>query len=286
MDYDYYNAIQLNRIEKIVKSDPNKAITMLENYLENYPYDYHAWFLYISDLIILKKLYTASTIINEVKSRFMCDNNVVRHEDRVYKFKRNLFLNELKLLCYQDKYDDAYNLLLNNKEYAKEFNIGRVIVFLNKKLQRKDLTVDNNNIYVYDQIENYKEEKMRKYIYKHSYKYNESTDTKDNNIFVSNFDYSLVLEEIKKYIPSENKLYLGIIEDIYVFKFDLCGTDDNKWTDYFKVVCLHNTNNIITITPVLGYDKLPYIDLNYLRKDNNKVKKISMIDKFNKRYKK
>ena len=250
MEYEYYNVTQINRIESITKNEPEKAIELLEEYLKKYQYDYHAWFLYIADLIIVKRLDDAENIINDVKLRFSCDSKVINYPDRVDVYKRSMFLNELKLFCYQNKYEKAYNYIMTNKEFAKEFNIGRVMIFLKKILGKNKPYMEYDNLYVYDQINDYDEDRMRKYIYKHSYKYNESADKKDYNIFAPDFDYNTIIEEIKKYIPSDNKLYYGIVEDIYIFKYDLCGTENNKWTDYFKVVCIHGTSNIITISPV------------------------------------
>ena len=59
-----------------------------------------------------------------------------------------------------------------------------------------------------------------------------------------------------------------------------------KITDYFKVICFHNTSNFITMLPVAEGEFLPHVDLNYmLSESNHKVKIKSQIDKFNQRYK-
>ena len=56
--------------------------------------------------------------------------------------------------------------------------------------------------------------------------------------------------------------------------------------NYFQVVTLHGTNNIITMYPATSCEYLSYIDLNYLKKDkkNAKTKTRSQIEKFNARY--
>ena len=90
---------------------------------------------------------------------------------------------------------------------------------------------------------------------------------------------------MKKYIPSDKKLYWGFYDNIYYFKYDGCGRDNTKLVNYIKVVCLDDTNNIITICPVVGSDNMPHIDLNYIKKEEPvKVKVKSQIDKFNQRY--
>ena len=57
--------------------------------------------------------------------------------------------------------------------------------------------------------------------------------------------------------------------------------------DYFKVFCFNdNNNNIISMCPSNHCECLPYVDLNYLKEnDKPKVKTISQIEKFNRRYK-
>ena len=71
-------------------------------------------------------------------------------------------------------------------------------------------------------------------------------------------------------------------EDDYIFQYDNCGRDKNRVVDRFKVICFHDTDEIITMCPVFGYDGYPSVDLNYLR--NEKTKKRNMIDRFNSRY--
>ena len=103
-------------------------------------------------------------------------------------------------------------------------------------------------------------------------------------MFVSKFPINKVLEEIKKYIPSDKRIYNGFYQDTYIFKYDYCGKDDNKAADYFKVICFHNTSDFITMCPSTNCQYLPCIDLNYMAKEKPKQKQLSQIEKFNKRY--
>ena len=86
-------------------------------------------------------------------------------------------------------------------------------------------------------------------------------------------------------IPNENKLSWGFIEDTYIFKYDGCGRDNDRLVDYFKVVTFKNSKDIITMCPSCDCEEFSHVDLNYLNdKEEQKVKKISQIDKFYKRY--
>ena len=87
-------------------------------------------------------------------------------------------------------------------------------------------------------------------------------------------------------MPSDKRLFAGTYDDTYIFKYDNCGRDNNKSVDFFRVVCFHDTNEIITLCPASECECLPYVDLNYLIRDNEipKVKRLSQTEKFKQRY--
>ena len=115
------------------------------------------------------------------------------------------------------------------------------------------------------------------------------TDTREisTSIFYEDFPINEIITEIKKYIRNGiPKLCPHLYTNMYVFKFDNCGIDTGIPTDFFKVVCFHNTVEFITMCPSTGCEELPYIDLNYLArtKEGAKSRCLSQIDKFNRRY--
>ena len=72
-----------------------------------------------------------------------------------------------------------------------------------------------------------------------------------------------------------NRVYYDNLEDNYIFKYG---------KSYYKVICLHNTYNIIYIEIINNGFNYNYIDLTYIDYNSN-IKRLSQIDKFNKRYK-
>ena len=96
----------------------------------------------------------------------------------------------------------------------------------------------------------------------------------------------LVLKEIKRNINLDNKYFYGFFEDKYFFRYDGCGEAFHKNADYFEVITIHNTNNILTIYPSLDGKFHNNIDLNYILLEDVPTRKLSQIDKFNQRYKK
>ena len=71
---------------------------------------------------------------------------------------------------------------------------------------------------------------------------------------------------------------------MYIYKYDFCGKDKNKNTDFIKVIACHDTDNFITMCPCIEGEYLDYVDLNYLKEDKTKQKCLRGIDRFNKRY--
>ena len=68
-------------------------------------------------------------------------------------------------------------------------------------------------------------------------KYNTDLEKPNKLLFSSDFPIDKVVEEVKKYIPSNKRLCEGVFEDHYIFKYDMCGRVNQKPEDYFKVIC-------------------------------------------------
>ena len=194
------------------------------------------------------------------------------------------------LFGYFEKYDELYKLYLDNKAYIdnSKLNLQYINFYCRKKMGlsnngRKNMVSG----YMYGQMEEYSEGKFLEHIKKHMADYNMGLDKPNDNIFAPDFPIEKIVSEAKKYIPSDKGLFPGFLEDDYVFKYDSCGRDRNRVVDYFKVICFHNTSDFITMCPVYGYERYPYIDLNYIKKDDDiKIKRRSQLDKFNSRYNK
>ena len=76
--------------------------------------------------------------------------------------------------------------------------------------------------------------------------------------------------------------------EIYYFGVSNIGYINNINCNFIKVVVIPNTNNIISMYPTneVDYNYISNLNIDYdkLFERNNKVKTISRIDKFNKRY--
>lgn len=283
MNLKYHNRkLFLNALETI-KINPWDTKIKLEEYLELYPKDYLVYSHYASVLIMLGLLNEAEEILNYGEI-LIKKENTINLGNKKSSLEHGIFITKLKLLSYQGKYDELYELLDKNKDYISDRNLNAITFYSKKK--KGILKKDKSNIktYLFRQIVDYSEEEFFEHLKKHK-KYSDNSIS----IFNESFPLEQALEEIKKYLLTDKRLYIDFFLDLYIFKYDACGKKNNITTNYFKVYCLHDTTDIITMYPALECQNLPYnIDLNYLLLNDckAKVKRRSQIDKFNERYKK
>ena len=203
--------------------------------------------------------------------------------------KTNIIFCYFKLLSYQHKYSELYKFFNDYFSIIIDLKLTSLVFFCRKKLNLLDSESRDGNTYLYRQIIEYKNDDFLEHIKKHLADFNKDLDNPNSSIFSTDFPIDNVIETVKKCIPSSKRLFTGFYEDTYVFKYDCCGRVNNKSTNYFKVICFNDTNDIITMCPSLNCEELPYIDINHLNSiihtENCKVKRLSQTDKFNQRYK-
>ena len=271
-------------------SDPISAKKMFEEYLEKYPYDYSAYSYYISVLITLNKIDEALRWYMLVNKAANSDKKYREDKRKVKIFENSMAINTIRILGYQGRWEELKEFYknLDNEKLKKGY---KIIPFLADNMVEETKYKKNDKYpYLYNQIIEYSEEDFRNHIEKHLSNEDNKDDKYSDAIFVEDFPIERVIEETKKYIPSKYFLCHGFFDDKYTFKYDECGRDGKKLVDYFQVVTFHNTSNYITMYPSCKCENYPAINLNYLNiekeKPKSKVKHLSQIDKFNKRYNK
>lgn len=275
---EYYNNNKLNKAIKNIKRDPFNSEIMLREYLDEYPMDYFSYTHYIYNLIIIGKLDDAIELLHYLETKCKYDRFFERNYLRKEKLLNDIVILKYRILAQEGDYEQLYDYYKNTfNTLDKEFE--NITYYCQKKLGLLNENRDNKR-YTIRQIINYHEDDFFKHIRKHI-----SDFSDNNNLFYSNFPIDSVINEVKSIIPSDKNLSYGIFEDTYVFKYDDCGRDGNRITNYFIVVCFHNTNELITALPVYGIENCPYTNLNFLKKEN-KIKILSQTDKFNMRLKK
>jgi len=286
MNNKYFDKWEFQKAMSLMETDPYQANEVLKDYLQEYPKDYSIATYYISNLITIGRFNEAQHELNELEKNVKSDRQFMNQDDKVINLKRNILFARLKLLSYLEKYDEVYAIISKHPREIEKLDLNTFVYYCKSKLGKLDASKKYYKSYLYKQIAKYSEEDFREHIKKHLADYNTGIDDPNNYVFYASFPHEKILEEIKKYIPSDKRILPGIFENVYVFKYDSCGRANNKIVDYFKVVCFHNTRNIITVCPVSDAQNLPYIDLNYMVENENKVsKKMGQIEKFNKRFK-
>lgn len=284
MNKNHFNIWEFRQALYLSETDPLSARSLYEEYLKKHPNDYSAYPFYCSNLITIGELELAEKMLDYVEDACQKDEMFLKSH-RFKKFKYNMFFSRIKLLSFQERYEELYNLYLENINMDKEKDLNSVWFYAKKRTGRLNDEKRDVNSYLFKQIVRYEEEDFYHHIEKHLANSNKDLDDPNSAIFEEGFPLRDVVEEIKKYIPSNKRLFLGFYDNRYYFKYDECGRVDRRIVNYFEVVCLNNSQDFITMCPTVGNDNLPYIDLNYMKKEEPvKVKRISQTDKFNRRY--
>jgi len=285
MEAKYFNSWEFKQALDLTETDPLYARVLYEQYVKKYPRDYSAYLYYCSLLITLGELDLAEKMLNYIKIEFNTDKAFKQFDKKNDTYKTYIFT-KLKLLSYQGKYEELYNCCMQNIKEIKIRNMNSVLFYAMKQTGRLNPDKRDENSYLFKQLVRYEETDFLNHIKKHLAEYNENIENPNSNIFVPGFPIEKVIEEVKKHIPNEKRLYWGFYDDIYCFKYDGCGRQNSKLVNYFKVICVHDTKEFITMCPVVGSENFPHIDLNYMKEESEgpKVKRLSQIDKFNKKY--
>ena len=295
MKNKYYDENEFKYILTFLETNILLAKTKLEEYLEKYPKDHCAYSYYASVLITLGEFENAEKILNYAEILINSDKKLRNKINKISyeKNKANIIKNKLRLLCYQEKYYELYNYYQKyQSEIAKiEFEIAPCFFYCRKKLGLLEENRRANHSYSFRQIVRYEEDDFLEHIKKYLEPYTQDVDKTKLKLFNPDFPIEELIKEVKKYILSSSRLYPSFYVDSYVFKYNECGKVNGKSVDYFRVVCIHNTSDIITIYPDVDCQALPHTDLNYMNKYYSQPKTLSLkhkglsqIEKFNLRY--
>lgn len=272
MKNKYYNTSALNMAyEKFNQYDIYYALAEVQKYLKKYPNDIRTIIFYCHILLKINELEIVQEYLNTIE---LLDKSS-EYESEILKIK--LYLNS-----YQGNFDECKKIL-QNPISSRKCRLS-FLTYLKKQLGNLAKENTKNEKYICKQINSYDEQMAIEHIKKH---FNNGLCEFDdiNSIFNDSFPLEDIINKIKEILPNEQKINSRGFENEYIFKYDKCGTVSGVSTDYFFVCTIQNTNHIITIYPCLNTGKLPFTDLNdYEKESNGKIKRISQIEKFNKRY--
>lgn len=254
----------------------DKAYSEYQNYFESFPDNYFARIGYIDLLLKMSRFDEASEVFTLVKAHF---------DELEEKSKNFLSFLELRYLCCINDWESAYKFLKTD-EYLYLDHEERVFeVLLCKKLDipcKEDYTLSKER-YVYDLAHNYDYGAVMNHIVHGHTLYDEDFD-KDNSYFDKSVDLIKLYDEVKDKLSSNIRICWDLTTDHYIFKYDNVGLCDNSNTNYFRVITFVGTDQILTMYPCNSYGFPNCLDITPEIVNDGKVKRLTGLDKFNKRY--
>lgn len=240
-------------------------------YLDRYPSDINLRFMRARAYRKLGKFNEAIQDLNYILKLGYNDHAIL--ELYFIYYYLNMYKEALELLplIYEKRPINAYSVSISETVMKKE--LGMEIKL--KKGARCD--------YIRGQILNYSTEEAINHLNKHI------NSTEENiSCFNEGIDIKYLFDIVRQNIDSSKKVNTEEIMEIHYFGIGNIGISNNTPCNFIKVVVIPNTNNIISMYPTnnVDYNYVSNIEVDYdkLFKRDNKVKTMSRIDKFNKKY--
>lgn len=270
-DRNFYQKGFYIKIRNLFKSNKyNAFIKEANEYLSLFPNDTHVRFMRAKAYRYLNRF---DECIEDLKYNLNFDDQGYTLTELFYVYYYlNMYQEALKLLpeLYERKNIKPHSLsiaeLVMKKQLGLEVNV--------KKGARCD--------YIKEQILDYNEDVVLSHISEHK-------DNKEEICrFNDNINLNYLFNLIRNNIDNTKKVNTEEILEFHYFGISNIGYIENNICNFIKVVVIPNTNKIISMYPTdevdANYITNIEIDYNKLFKRENKVKTLSRIDKFNKKY--
>ena len=293
-----FNSEVRKYIISLIEINPYLAKKEFKEYLDVYDEDYYAVDKYVNTLIILGEFDEAEEQLKILEELIQRVSSLKRKPGVIEFLIGRVFINKMNLLCRQEKFEELYKYYNENYKLIQNL-LGNyfegLMIFCKCKLGIIDLetTKKHPTSSLSKQIINYDEnaffELVKRRIEVSPNTTGNFTAVHEDGVFVENFPLDEIVKKIKSIILSKDdkRLYYNFATCHYIFKYNNCGKVNGESTNYFRVVCLQNTNQIITMYPAVGCENLPCVDLNkrYDSLDDKPlIKKRNRVEEFNRRF--
>ena len=231
---------------------------------------------------VYKKLEMFNEAIADLKYILSVDN------------KNNHALSELYFVLYQTKeYEEAMNLLpvVYSLRSIRPESLYTTELVMRKALNLPiDMKKGFHGDYVTDQLVSYDKNRAIEHVKAHLY--SNLNINSDISYFSQNIDIEALFEIVSKSLKTAKRVNTEEVLERYYFTISNIGIYNKESCNYIKVVVEPNTNNIITMYPIVAvdYNYLSMLDCDDYKIifkvcEKEKVKTLSRIDKFNMKYK-
>lgn len=244
----FFNIQEFKNAHSTHESAPYVALKRLSDYLERYPLDSSAR-IYYADILV-----KVGRFDDALKELDKCNEDIenIRDKNKRTLQKKKMNFVKVKALMYLERYKEAYYL---------HAMLG-TIPPMKTELFCCTHILNPTNLRIKEYISAIKKQ-YKRYL----------TDKEKSYSFASDFPLEEVKAEIeRRYLTPEKCLFPGYYSNLYIFRYNSCGTVDGKSVNYFRVYCLHGTNHlhetdiIMFISPCDYGENIPEtIDLNYMK---------------------
>lgn len=282
---NYFNEKSSLNIKKYIdKEDYQKALSLIYDYMEDYPEDTFVMFNYVDVLLRLGRYKEAEEVLCSIDL-----DELKKVPEKKEKRQEYMALFKLKIAVAMERYEEAYKIIEDNQEIfdRRGYQLNADKFILLRKLGKEPPEELKMEIWTYllSQSYQYSEEDFYDHIQKHLF-----DQTEDNNtgaVFCKDFPYKKVVEELKEKIKGVNCELDSITVGKYNIKYDNCGYVNGKLVNTFRMVVFVNTTDFITMFPYDNPHIEPHFDITpTIELDKPKQKRLSQIEKFNLKYNK
>ena len=206
MKNKHFEEWEFKKIVALFKIDPYASKIKFEHYLQRYPKDYSVHSYYAYNLLVIGEYKEAERVLNWIELNSKSDSQFLENSKFIKEFMNNLILNKIRLLSYQERYEELLKLLYQEKiEGTNDFDFELLEIYCKKKLGLLDIKRDGKP-YLIRQLVLYDEYDFLDHILKHTASFYRNTTDPEIGIFDSTFPLKSIINEVKKYIPSEKAL--------------------------------------------------------------------------------
>ena len=258
----------------LAKGDILSAQKLIFNYLKVCPNDSLLVHLLVVSYIKSGQYDMAFSILND--DAIMKDKRLVFDLMSLY-IKLGMRENIEKVYSEYFKSMDLDNIYVGG--VFSEINRDQMFTYLNKNFDY-NLPIKNNNLTSIKMLDCYIENAAIAKLEK------DHCEENSKSLFKVK-DISRLYSNVRKYI--DNNIEDGVLQlpvfDEYLFHLDDCGMVGDRSTDYFRVITIINTSNIVTMQPVLYTRYRKYNELEEKKVcDMGKAKVKTGMERFNARY--
>ena len=152
---DYYDLIEISKIEKMMIINHKHALERIEEYLSKYPYDHYAISLYSGILVKNRKFAEARMVLDRLEIMLKTKCKIINDSYKYNSACESLTFANIRYYLYNGEYELAFDCYIKNNKYIIPEKYKNLYFYLLKKLNKPELKSYYMGTYSQNQILNY-----------------------------------------------------------------------------------------------------------------------------------